>query len=119
LLSASRTTHLACTAQSAVQLDVGLTVVVCWLPLVALQLPTQGAVTTLIAAPQGVLRNFYPMKGEGGTRIVATVIIVNQLACCTSPAADLGGSSLLLQLYTLPTHRRVFCSTVLDPPSAH
>ncbi|WIA39118.1 hypothetical protein OEZ86_005253 [Tetradesmus obliquus] len=27
------------------------------------QLPTQGAVTTLIAAPQGVLRNFYPMKG--------------------------------------------------------
>eukprot|EP00878_Enallax_costatus_P036613 GHUV01041134.1.p1 GENE.GHUV01041134.1~~GHUV01041134.1.p1 ORF type:complete len:322 (+),score=95.41 GHUV01041134.1:112-1077(+) len=27
------------------------------------QMPTQGAVTTLIAAPQGVLRNFYPMKG--------------------------------------------------------
>lgn len=28
-----------------------------------LQMPTQGAVTNLIAAPQGVLRNFYPLSG--------------------------------------------------------
>lgn len=27
------------------------------------QMPVQGAVTHLIVAPQGVLRNFYPLKG--------------------------------------------------------
>jgi hypothetical protein len=31
--------------------------------LFAMQMPTQGAVTNLIAAPQGVLRNFYPLSG--------------------------------------------------------
>jgi len=37
----------------------------CWLCMlvVCVQMPTQGAVTNLIAAPQGVLRNFYPLSG--------------------------------------------------------
>jgi hypothetical protein len=55
-----------CIARSDAQLNVGVTAVLSWLLLLLLQLPTQGAVTTLIAAPQGVLRNFYPMKGMGG-----------------------------------------------------
>jgi hypothetical protein len=28
-----------------------------------MQMPIQGAVSNILAAPQGVLRNFYPMKG--------------------------------------------------------
>jgi hypothetical protein len=57
-----------CKARTDAQLNVDVTVVLSCLLLLLLallQLPTQGAVTTLIAAPQGVLRNFYPMKGEG------------------------------------------------------
>jgi hypothetical protein len=55
----------------------GVHAAVCLLLCFWLQLPTQGAVTTLIAAPQGVLRNFYPMKG-------------GKQQCCTNINRDSG-----------------------------
>lgn len=55
--------EIGCCTYSVLAILDSINVLIWLMVCYSLQMPTKGAVTTLIAAPQGVLRNFYPMEG--------------------------------------------------------